>query len=79
MSDSNMPPTNPRWQTAAILKTVKSRYLRNRLIYRDKIGKQMQVAPPDPTESKKKRIFETNMAGGRHLYNGNELIDFRTI
>jgi len=56
MSDSNMPPTNPRWQTAAILKTVKSRYFRNRLIYRDKIGKQRQVAPPDPTESKKTNI-----------------------
>jgi len=58
MSDSNMPPTNPRWQTTAILKTVKSRYLRHRLIYRDKIGKQMQVAPPDTTESKKNEYLK---------------------
>ena len=34
---------------------------------------------PQTLRKVKKRIFETNMAGGRHLYNGNELIDFRAI
>jgi len=49
---------NPRWRTAAILKTVKSPYLCNRLTDFDKIWHGKAGWPPTGDRSLKFRIFQ---------------------
>jgi len=49
---------NPKWRTAAILKTVKSTYLRNRLTDFDEIWHIDADCPPTGDISLKFRIFQ---------------------
>jgi len=56
----NRRPTNPRWRTAAILKTVKSPYLFNRLTDFDEIWHDDANWPPTADRPLKFRIFENS-------------------
>ena len=49
---------NPRWQTAAIVKTVKSPYVRNRLTDFDEIWHDDANCPPTGDRALKFRIFK---------------------
>ena len=61
--------TNPRWQTAAVLKTVKSPYLCNRLTDFDEIWHDGAYWPPTAKRPLKFRILKIQDGGGRHLEN----------
>jgi len=61
--------TNPRWRTAAILKTVKSPYVCNRLTDFDENWHDDAYWPPTAERSLKFRIFEIQDGGSRHLEN----------
>jgi len=52
--------TNPRWRTAAILKTVKSPYLCNRLTDFDEIWRDDAYWPPTAEMWLKFRLFENS-------------------
>ena len=52
--------TNPRWLTAAILRTVKSPYLCSRLTDFDEIWHDDAHGPPTAERRLKFRIFENN-------------------
>jgi len=58
---------NPRWRTAAILKTVKSPYLLNCLTDFDEIWHSDADRPPTGDVSLKFRIFQNQDGGGSHL------------
>ena len=59
---------NPRWRTAAILKTVKSPYLRNRLTDFDEIWRDDANWHPTGDRPLKFRFFRKKQhGGGRHL------------
>jgi len=60
---------NPRWRTAAILKTVKSPYRLNRLTDFDKNWHNDANCHPTADISLKFRIFHNQDGGGRHLDN----------
>jgi len=60
---------NPRWRTAAILKTVKSLYLRNRLTDFAEIWHGEANWPPTGDRPLKFRIFQNQDGGGRSLVN----------
>jgi len=61
--------TNPRWRTAAILKTVKSPYLCNCLTDFDEIWHDDAHWPPAADRPLKFRIFEIQDGGSRHFEN----------
>jgi len=61
--------TNPRWRTAAILKTVKSPYLCNRLTEFDEIWRVDVRWSPTATVSKNFDFLKIQNGGGRHLEN----------
>ena len=71
-------PTNPRWLTAAILKTVKLPYLFNRFTDFDEISHVDAHWPPTADHPLKFRLLETKMAAAailqitklRYLRNG---------
>ena len=61
---------NPRWRTAAILKTVKSPYLRNRLTDFDEIWHVDADWPPTGDRPLKfPFFFKKEDGGGRYLEN----------
>jgi len=61
---------NPRWRAAAILKTVKSPYLRNRLTDFDEIWRADADWPYTADRPLTFQIFFKNQdSGGRHLEN----------
>jgi len=77
---------NPRWRTAANMKTVKSPYLRNRLTDFDKIWHVDADWPPTEETPLKFRIIKKQDGGGRHLekphksrYHNNGLADLHEI
>jgi len=61
--------TNPRWRTAAILKTVKLLYLCNRLADFDEIWHDDAYWPLAADQSLKFRVLKIQDGGGRHLEN----------
>jgi len=61
--------TNPRWRTAAILKTVKLLYLCNRLTDFDEIWHDDAYWPLAADQSLKFRVLKIQDGGGRHLEN----------
>jgi len=65
---------NPRWRTAAILKTVKSPYLRNRLTDFDEIWHDDADWPPTGDTPLKFRIFQKKR-WRRSSYHNNQLAD----
>ena len=66
----NRRPTNQRWRTAAILKTVKSPYVRNRLTDFDEIWHDGAHWPPTADRLLKFRIFKKIEDGSsRHFEN----------
>jgi len=61
---------NPRWRTAANMKTVKSPYLRNRLTDSDEIWHDDADWPQTGDTPLKFQIFQKKQdGGGRHLKN----------
>ena len=60
---------NPRWRTAAILKTVKSSYLSEKLPDFDEIRYTTANVEPDCSHVTKIEIFKIQNGGGRHLKN----------
>jgi len=60
---------NPRWRTAAISKTVKSPYLRNRLTDFDEIWHGDADWPYTGDRSLKFQFKKNQDGGGRHLEN----------
>jgi len=64
---------NPRWRTAAILKTVKSPYLRNRFTDFDVIWHADADRTPTGGISLKFSIFQNQDGGGSHLKKSQKL------
>jgi len=58
---------NPRWRTAANIKTVKSPNICNRLTDFDEIWHGDEHWPPKVDTPLKFRIFQKQDGGGRHL------------
>jgi len=70
---------NQRWRTAAILKTVKSPYILNRLTEFDEIWHADADCPPTGDISLKFRIFQNQDGGGRNLENHKNRDSLRNL